>query len=136
MADENGNELIKPQLIMAPSYELNGENRVLELLSPWKMRIDSEIYLDKGSYGMYGYWSPDISGTSESSATYYLTDRAQISDESSKLHFDLNKATLCLNGHRCGLSGKLRLAQVAGESNIPFVGGEVVGSKLYYARHI
>jgi subtilisin family serine protease len=131
MADENGNELIKPQLIMAPSYELNGENRVLELLSPWKMRIDSEIYLDKGSYGMYGYWSPDISGTSESSATYYLTDRAQISDESSKLHFDLNKATLVSMATDAGLSGKLRLAQVAGESNIPFVGGEVVGSKIY-----
>lgn len=131
MADENGNELTRPQLILAPSYELNGDHKILELSSPWKIGMGSEIYLDKGFYEMYGYWSSDISGGSETSATYYLTDWAEISSESSQLHFDLNKAKAVSMAVDKEFSGKLRLTQVDEQKRIPFARGEIVGDKIY-----
>jgi len=130
MKDENGNELINPQVIIAPSYKLNNEVKNLELLSPWKIGPDSEIYLDKGIYDIYGYWSPDISEGS-SNATYYLTNTAEITDDSKELYFDLDKSSLVTIDIDGDLSGKLRLAQIIGESFIPFVGGEIAGNRIY-----
>ena len=79
---------------------------------------------------IYGYWSPDISEGS-SNATYYLTNTAEITDDSKELYFDLDKSSLVTIDIDGDLSGKLRLAQIIGESFIPFVGGEIAGNRIY-----
>ena len=129
---ENESDIKSAYLKLEPAYKVNEQTQYFDMISPWSIVLGETIFVDSGEYKGQLYSAPSsFNSSAQGQTAYYLVDNFDIQDINSSMNFDYKDSTEVVPEFPVRVTGKIMLEQINGESTIPFISGNISGSKIY-----